>query len=246
LNWSFGDVLSNLLLVQNLTYKKDMIGVLWSLPLEVQMYLCLPPLFLLLYYWKPFRGWNALSGMLLLWGIALGLAYVQPMFTKRLNIFQYVPHFLPGVIGYVLVRRMQPKLPAWMWPMWIFALVAAVVVSGYRHAEWIMCLALGLTLVFFRQSSSAALNQMSAWIARYSYGEYLCHMFCIWFAFGYLDHLALAVQWSVFAIGIAGVPIVAFHLLEAPMMRFGARKAEQLFQEHTARAPITVGESVPM
>src|SRR5271165_4764326 len=41
-----GTIVSNFLLCQNLTRKPDLLGPLWSLPLEIQMYLILPVLFI--------------------------------------------------------------------------------------------------------------------------------------------------------------------------------------------------------
>ena len=45
--YSASVILSNLLLIQNITGKISVIGVLWSLPIEVEMYLVLPLVFLL-------------------------------------------------------------------------------------------------------------------------------------------------------------------------------------------------------
>ncbi|MGH9646980.1 MAG: acyltransferase family protein, partial [Bryobacteraceae bacterium] len=46
--WYGGEILSNVLLVQNLFRKPDMIMPLWTLPREFQMYLVLPFIYLLL------------------------------------------------------------------------------------------------------------------------------------------------------------------------------------------------------
>jgi peptidoglycan/LPS O-acetylase OafA/YrhL len=46
-HWKQSEYLSNMALTTNLTYSDNMIGGLWTLPLEVQMYLALPLLFLI-------------------------------------------------------------------------------------------------------------------------------------------------------------------------------------------------------
>jgi peptidoglycan/LPS O-acetylase OafA/YrhL len=55
------ELTSNLLLVQNLTYSDSIVGPLWSLPIEVQMYVLLPFFFL----WRKPPLW----GLILLWGV---------------------------------------------------------------------------------------------------------------------------------------------------------------------------------
>src|SRR2546430_3010621 len=51
---------SNLLLVQNLTFTPSIVGQLWSLPVEMQMYLLLPSLFLLARRTTSVRPWLGL------------------------------------------------------------------------------------------------------------------------------------------------------------------------------------------
>jgi peptidoglycan/LPS O-acetylase OafA/YrhL len=238
---SFGDVISNLFLMQNVSYHDDVLGVLWSLPLEVQMYLVLPPLFLLVWRWG--TRWQ---GLLALWCVAVGLAFVQPLITARLNVFQYVPHFLPGVIAYALLKHVQPRLPAWLWPIWLVTLTVAVIVSGYKHAEWFMCLALGLSIPLFREISLTPVRRISFWMAKYSYGEYLSHVMCIWFAFQYLGHIPVAAQWIVFVLMVVGIPVLLFHALEAPMIRVGARLADRWFAKPAPQVIVEIEEPISL
>jgi len=97
---------------------------------------------------------------------------------------------------------------------------------------------LGLSIPLFREISLPSLRRVSFWIAKYSYGEYLCHVTCIWFAFEYLGRFPLAVQWSTFALLITGIPVLAFHTIEAPMMRIGSRLADKWFQKPVSEAAL--------
>ncbi len=231
--WSTGSLFSNLLLVQNLTHSRDILSVLWSLPLEVQMYVFLPLLFLLL------GRWGGIWSLLALWCAAVGVAMVQPHVSARLNLAQFAPSFLPGVIAYVLSKRIRPFLPSWLWLIWVPVLSLLNFAPADKKPQWLVCLALGFSIPLFREISLAPLRRVSFWIAKYSYGEYLCHVTCIWFAFEYLGHLPGGVQWSVFILLITGIPVMVFHTIEAPMMRMGSRLADKWFLKpvsQTARA----------
>ena len=143
---TLGDLLSNLLLIQNLTYRTSILGVLWGLPLEVQMYLFLPLLFVLISRWK------SPVFLLSLWVVSIGLAFVQPVVSARLNVFQFVPRFLPGVIAAALLKQVRLFLPSFLWPMWLIGLTVGFIAAGETDEHyWVLCLGLGLSLAFFRE-----------------------------------------------------------------------------------------------
>ena len=189
-------VLSNLFLVQDLTHQWDIIGPLWSLPLEMQMYFLLPLLFL-----------NAkklgVGGMFALWGLSLVLSVIRSLHPALPNILGYMQCFLPGVLCYVLVR--QKPAPRLLLPFWAFPVMLCFLLGAYEmtfgrlhHGQASLgapaCLILGLMLPRFQELPSAFLRLACQTIARYSYGIYLLHMPVIWFAFNYLRFTPLPVQ----------------------------------------------------
>ena len=89
-HWKWTEYLSNLALTTNLTYSDNMVGGLWTLPLEVQMYVALPFLFLI----GRARHWSILA---LLWVAAIPLAILQLNTSARLNVLGYAPCFIAGV-----------------------------------------------------------------------------------------------------------------------------------------------------
>ena len=226
--WTAKSLASNLLLMQNLSDSTDLLAVLWSLPIEVQMYLFLPPLFLLTKRRRAFVYLGAL------WCVLVGLGSLQPHVSIRLNLFRYAPCFLPGVIAYALSKRVHPRLPGWLWAAWAPLLALLSSTASSQEYRWVMCLALGFSVPCFREISFTPLRRVSAWIAKYSYGEYLCHLTCIWFAFERLRGLPSIVQWMVLGFLITAVPVACFHLLESPMIRMGARLADDWFAHGSA------------
>jgi peptidoglycan/LPS O-acetylase OafA/YrhL len=92
-------------LTTNLTYTDIMVGGLWTLPLEVQMYIALPFRFLL----GRMRGWRDMAS---LWIASLALAIVQiETGHGRLNVLGYAPCFIGGVLGWKLSLTARRNLP---------------------------------------------------------------------------------------------------------------------------------------
>ncbi len=224
---------SNLLLAQNVTGASSLFGPLWSLPLEVQMYLLLPLIFYAV---------QRISRpvLLLLWGasVAGALLYLphrNEQFLWRLDLILFVPCFLGGAVAYQVSRRSRPVLPAWLWPVAIFAVLNVYLVFERRGYGWAACLLLGLSVPFFAQISAPPVARLSKWVATYSYGIYLSNIAILWFAFRVCPRwLPSAAAWAVFTLCAVFVPLACFYCIERPLMRVGGRLADRFFAPNPA------------
>jgi peptidoglycan/LPS O-acetylase OafA/YrhL len=216
------ELTSNLLLVQNLTYSDSIVGPLWSLPIEVQMYLLLPFLF----FWRRPSVW----ALVLLWGVS-GLLGHFPQTVAALGwltLLLYVPNFLPGIIAYNLPERRI--IPSYFWAPFILSLAFLYTLSPSRRGGAILCLLLGLMIPLFREITFSPLRKLSKWIATYSYGIYLAHSFCIWLA------LTVLHSWTLFAVLIVVLPVALYHGIEHPAIERGARLAGKVSSPQLPRA----------
>jgi peptidoglycan/LPS O-acetylase OafA/YrhL len=218
---------SNLLLVQNLIDAPSVLTPLWSLPLEVQMYIVLPLVFFAI------RGGRRPGLAVLLWLGGVLVALGVPMTGTHTAAF--IPCFMSGVVAYCLARRRSADLP-----FWAFGLTLALAVLAYgalsalepsshsRLAAWGICGALGLLLPRFRETSSPLLRRAAATVARYSYGIYLTHMIAMWLVFVVLPDQPFVIQLACLTALLAIVPMALYHTIEAPCVRLGASCAAWL------------------
>jgi peptidoglycan/LPS O-acetylase OafA/YrhL len=227
---SRGTILANFLLVQNLAKRPDVIGPLWSLPYEVQMYILLPVLFLLFRkpFLKPFMG---------IWIVSVVLGLLQPLvadsalgprfWVDRLGIAEFIPCFLAGVLAYQLsLREKKPSQPflAWVFTLGLVTIVYLLWEGGagsFKIPEWVCCLAIGLVVMDCAESTYSGLNRLTHLIAKYSYGIYLGQVAILWLVFVKMKTLPLSLQWSVFLFLIVAAPFAAYRLVEKPFIRFG-------------------------
>jgi peptidoglycan/LPS O-acetylase OafA/YrhL len=225
-----GSVLSNLALTMNLTHHDPIIGQLWSLPLEVQMYVVLP----LFYIVARRLGWPALVGA---WVLAVVVSLEHKMIPGlwRVSLVHYVPHFLPGVLAFTLCGR-RARLPAWLWLPVLIALIALYDLNPGVHAGWLMCLGVGLAIPVFEQVRTGTFARAAHLIAKYSYGIYLGHVLCLWIAFNAFS-APRGIQFFVWLVSLVVIPVVAFHCFEAPLMRLGARVAEMIARDRSVDCP---------
>lgn len=203
--------LANLLLVQNLFNLPNVQGALWSLPLEVQMYLVLPFLFA---FRRVRIEW--------LWIGSVVVAKLAAIATNHMNqttleIFIFVPCFLPGIIAYRHSKWAKRSMPAWLWPVLLLAVTALVLIPKFT-AQCVGCLILGLAIPRFREFPTA---KIAHFIAKYSYGIYLGHVFAIYLAFTTLSSLPLLGKLAVVLVCTASLSIAGFHAIEDPLIRLG-------------------------
>jgi peptidoglycan/LPS O-acetylase OafA/YrhL len=216
-HWTWLDYALNMTLTMNLAYMRSIVGVTWTLALELQMYVVLPFLFL---FARNRTIW-ALAGI---WVMALVAGYVQPKISGRLSIFEYAPCFIGGVVAWRLSLMTPRTLPGWLWPF-AFVMVWPIYLTATHehHAfySWAFCIVLGLTIPWFQEMELGPLNKIAHFFAKYSYGIYLSHTYIIEYAFKRPWPL---VAQCVFLIAAAvTVPILMYHLIEHPMVKVGQR-----------------------
>ncbi len=205
-----GDVLANLLLVQNLTGSPSILSPLWSLPYEMQMYLTLPFL-----YWVAVNVERA-SALFAIWFTAGAAALLAaPMIG---DIFNYAPCFLSGVIAFKLSKRARRTIPYYLWPAFLAALSLAYLVVPTTPMSWLVCLALGVSIPRFEELPAGTLQRACQLVARYSYGVYLTHFICLWFAFRSFGPIAWWMSWPIFLTTATLAPVLLYHALEAPLI----------------------------
>lgn len=217
-------VVANLALVQNLAGKRRVLSPLWSLPIEVDMYLLLP------YCWLiSRRGFGQLAGLLV--GLVMAFCIVQyaPVpFVWRLTVSVYGPCFFGGVFAYALLRRrVTAVLPPWVLLAGVAVGAAFLFLSGASDAtpvrNWVPCLLVGTLLPFVRERDESVVSATAKQIATYSYGLYLLHIPALWLAFVVFGDSSSLVQALVFLTSLSSLAWLAYHAVEAPFVRLGQR-----------------------
>ena len=238
LHQSAGNFVANLLLIQNVTLQKANPGILWSLPLELQMYLALPALFLfalwvrtswgaVAFWWSAVALWFALGSSTGMFPLSEG--GIRSPAEAFLKLTRFAPCFLPGIVAYKLWTR--PKwLPAASWPVFLVLCCAVFMhLAGSQPIEtgWFICFAIGLGVPFFREMRENALTHLTKRIARYSYGIYLLHYFAIWFGFVVCRRLPIGLQIAIFAFVLIFLSVFLYHAVEAPLIAAGVKVSER-------------------
>ncbi len=239
LHQNAGNFVANLLLIQNVTLQKANPGPLWSLPLEIQMYLALPALFLLasrlksawgtiVFWWSAVAVWYSL-------GLSTGLlplseGGIRSPVEALLKFTRFAPCFLPGIVAYKLWRRPR-VLPSFLWPVFLLLCCAAFVLfsaSQPIQTGWFICFGIGWGACLFRELRETFLARLVRRIAQYSYGIYLLHYFAMWLGFVLCRSLNFGLQIAIFVAVLISLPVVLYHSVEAPLTAAGVKTSERL------------------
>jgi peptidoglycan/LPS O-acetylase OafA/YrhL len=223
------ELVPSLLLVQNFVRFDQILGPLWSLPYEVQIYCLFPMIYLAL------RRFSSTRALLFAWAF---LAAVDLLIAPRLAKHGYVGSFIviPDLLFYFLLflaglcayKEMQTSrrvLQFWLLP----ALLAFMCIAWLLSYENVKCifvsLCLGLALPHIQGCKISTLKRICGWVAKYSYGIYLLHDPAIWLGFVRLGNLPIVVRLSAFMLATFGGSILIYHALEHPMILIGNKAA---------------------
>jgi peptidoglycan/LPS O-acetylase OafA/YrhL len=240
------ELVANLALLQDFLATRHIIGVLWTLPIEVQMYVLLP-----ICYFAAKRGLRYVIGLYALAVITWSLhsVFLVPG-TWRLSFPSFGPCFVAGVMAYALLRRRPLRqLPGWTWPLLLAAFIPLLPLmdanSKTPERAWLFCVVVGASIPFVRELNCSWLTRVASVIATYSYGIYLTHVAAIWVAFVGLSAMPLAFRWLTFAALAAGLPVIAYHMIERPMIGLGIRISERFRERGSVATDAAAVAPVP-
>lgn len=215
-------VVANALLIQNVVGNtSDVLAPLWTLPLEMQMYLLLPVGFLLAR-----RGRTAAVVGLL--AAIIGAAVVTWLPIRgvwRLGVLGFAPCFAAGVLAFAMLRQRRTSRthsPLWFEILALLWAVGLLVPVTVAPVGWAFCLVLGVCIAMTQELPESLVTRGSYTIAKYSFGIYLLHMPAWSIAFEWVKAPAL-VQWVAYMILLVALPWAAYKYIESPIIEWAKR-----------------------
>ena len=214
------DIIRNLTLTQNFAPGHPISGPMWSLPYEIQMYVLLPGIWWFVRKYSTDGAWVLAVGAIIV--TTAERLFVSPVVW----ITCFFPCFMGGVLAYATYKRRGIFLARLWIPaivlLWPLAIVTRRITPPIN--EWLLCLLLGFSIPLFRQLQKGAVAKCAALVARYSYAIYLSHQPLLWLCFRRIS-APPGIRWAAFAIVSVLLPVLLYHVVEAPMIRLGKRLA---------------------
>jgi peptidoglycan/LPS O-acetylase OafA/YrhL len=239
----------NLTLTQNLFDTQNVSAVLWTLPLEVQMYAVLPLCFLLA------RRSVRLLAIVLVGSIVAGSFAIRDTTTWTRNLLFFAPCFLSGVLAYALLRhapRRRLLAPSAIFIVFVLALVIHGIV---RHAltpgaanaivtqlGWVVAPMAAFGIAYTRDLNESWFTRAAHVVATYSYSIYLLHVPVLWFSFVVLHDQPLVSRALIATVLFIAAVALGYHGIERPGIALGrwiagGRKKESRLSAAVVPAP---------
>ena len=143
-------LVSNLLLTMNLTHVESVLGPLWSLPLEMQMYLLLPLIFMFV------NAGNLIKRIVIVYIAVFLSAWLLPDISSRFSFALFFPCFMAGILAYGLQSKVKESIHGYLWPVFLAVIIALYIiieelVPGIHHniLQWFICMSVGLMIPVF-------------------------------------------------------------------------------------------------
>lgn len=215
--FSAGQIVANLALVQNLTYAESIIAPLWSLPLEVQMYLLLPFIFIAVRRWR--------IGPPILWSVSLIAASTLPHLNDRLDVFRYAPCFAAGIVAFQWAPQRRPVLPAWCWlvvllvALCLFGSIDNASLGSKMHRAWFVSLLVAIGFLFTQEVQSPFWRKLAHRMAEISYGIYLSHIVLMYLVLRFISGRVW--QLPIFVISLLITASALHKAIERPGIALG-------------------------
>jgi peptidoglycan/LPS O-acetylase OafA/YrhL len=224
-------VLANAALSQDLLGQPNVLNVMWTLTMEVQMYVVLPACFVLA---RRRATWPVV--LMVVAGCALMTAYFWGNQAAhripgvwRIRVLSFVPCFLMGVAAYHGLRRRgdAPKpFKGWAWVP-VILVPFLLFFPAFNWVYWIgrtgFAIVLASLIPFVADIPDGWVAKASHVVATYSYGLYLVHPLALRTGFGLLGNQPMAIQWVAMTATLVGGCWVAYHYVEQPGVRFARR-----------------------
>jgi peptidoglycan/LPS O-acetylase OafA/YrhL len=241
-----GEIVANLLLLHDFLGAGPVIGPLWSLPPEIEMYVVLPLLFVL----ARRAGWRRLIVFMVtavaLAGIYIPASKVLPGLW-RLPVFLYLPCFVAGVVAFRACQLLRPRLPGWVWPVIVLLIVigSALTPSFGAPRQWLVAIMVAGFIPLVTELGPSLFTRTAHQIAKYSYGIYLSHVPALGVAVVFMRNEMLWLRIGTGLVGIVALPVLLYHLIEEPMIELGTRVAARLSNRHVRAATLASTAPAP-
>jgi peptidoglycan/LPS O-acetylase OafA/YrhL len=222
---TWGTVLANITVTSDLFDYPVVLAPMWTLPIEMQMYVVMPFIFMLL---GAARSTRIALGV---WLFAAVVGWMQPSIARWLSVIDCGPCFVAGTVAYTLSGRYTQRLASFLWTPFLLAmlygffLVQQGAPEGVGNAplQWAFCLIIGFAVPAFHGSRVTIVNYLANRISRYSYGIYLFHTIALWIGCTVLRDQPELLQWVVVLTVLSVLSIGSYHLLEKPAIDLGTR-----------------------